>query len=216
MTIRLVAASCALVVALLAACAATPEPAVSEQTVERVIRSSFAGAEYHYPPEILARLKQDEGQKMCSAARNDVGRIPSAQLETFLEHSRKEIRYPAGGRMMGDWKLGEAIAQNGYGQRFGTDPDDPKRPNGGNCYACHQVAPREVAYGTVGPSLLGYGKQRGASEAMQKFVYEKVFNAWIVHPCSVMPRFGHHAFLTPEQITHVVALLLDPDSPVNK
>ena len=25
-----------------------------------------------------------------------------------------------------------------------------------------------------------------------------------------MPRFGHHAFLTPEQISHVVALLLDP------
>ena len=211
-----VASSCVLGIALLAACAGAPEPAVSEQAIERVIRSSFSGAEYSYAPKVLARLTQDEGQQMCTAVRNDVAKIPRAQLDAFVEKSRKQIRYPASRRMMGDWKLGESIAQNGYGRRFGTDPDDAKRPNGGNCYACHQVAPLEVAFGTIGPSLLGYGKQRGASEAMQKFLYDQVYNAWIVHPCSIMPRFGHHAFLTPEQITHLVALLLDPDSPVNK
>jgi sulfur-oxidizing protein SoxX len=31
-----------------------------------------------------------------------------------------------------------------------------------------------------------------------------------------MPRFGLHNWLTPEEITHVVALLMDPESPVNK
>jgi sulfur-oxidizing protein SoxX len=31
-----------------------------------------------------------------------------------------------------------------------------------------------------------------------------------------MPRFGHSAILTEKQITDVVALLVDPDSPVNK
>ena len=31
-----------------------------------------------------------------------------------------------------------------------------------------------------------------------------------------MPRFGHQGILTEEQLKHVVALLLDPESPVNK
>lgn len=214
-SVRVIAFAC-LGPGLLAACASPPEPAVSERTIRRVIASSFSVAEYKYPPEVLARLTQDDGQKMCSAVHNDAAKIPPAQLAAFIEISRREIRYPANGRMMGDWKQGENIAQSGYGQRFGTDPDDPQRPNGGNCYACHQLAPQELAFGTVGPSLLGYGRQRGASDAMQKFVYEKIYNAWLVFPCSNMPRFGHHGFLTPGQIADAVALLLDPASPVNQ
>ena len=31
-----------------------------------------------------------------------------------------------------------------------------------------------------------------------------------------MPRFGYNGVLTEDQITHLVALLLDPESPVNK
>jgi sulfur-oxidizing protein SoxX len=31
-----------------------------------------------------------------------------------------------------------------------------------------------------------------------------------------MPRFGHNGVLTEEQITDLVALLLDPASPVNR
>jgi sulfur-oxidizing protein SoxX len=201
---------------LLAACASAPEPVVTEATIQRVVQSSFSQIEYQYPPEVVARTNQDEGQKMCTAVRNEVAKIPPAQLDAFVGKSMKEIKYPAGGELMGDWKQGENIAQSGYGMRFGEGADDPKRPNGGNCYACHQVAPQEIAFGTIGPSLLGYGKHRGASAAMQKFVYDKVYNAWVTFPCSNMPRFGHHGFLTTEQITHVVALLLDPASPVNK
>lgn len=201
---------------LLAACASAPEPVVTEETIQRVIRSSYSTVEYKYPPEVIARMNQDDGQKMCTAVRNEVAKIPRAQLDAFIARAQKEIEYPASGKLTGDWKQGERIAQSGFGMRFGEQTDDPKRPNGGNCYACHQVAPQELAFGTVGPSLLGYGKQRGASEAMQKFVYDKIYNAWIVFPCSNMPRFGHHGFLTPEQITHVVALLLDPGSPVNQ
>lgn len=201
---------------LLAACASVPEPVVTEETIQRVIRSSYSTVEYKYPPEVIARMNQDDGQKMCTAVRNAVANIPRAQLDAFIATAQKEIKYPASGKLTGDWKQGERIAQSGFGMRFGEQTDDPKRPNGGNCYACHQVAPQELAFGTIGPSLLGYGRQRGASEAMQKFVYDKIYNAWIVFPCSNMPRFGHHGFLTPEQITHVVALLLDAGSPVNK
>jgi sulfur-oxidizing protein SoxX len=201
---------------LLAACVSAPEPVVTEETIQRVISSSYSTIEYKYPPEVIARMNQDDGQKMCTAARNEVAKIPRAQLDAFVATAQKEIKYPASGKLAGDWREGERIAQSGFGMRFGEQADDPARPNGGNCYACHQVTPQEVAFGTVGPSLLGYGKQRGASEAMQKFVYDKIYNAWIASPCSNMPRFGHHAFLTPEQISHVVALLLDAASPVNK
>lgn len=200
---------------LLASCVSAPEPAVTEETIQRVIRDSYL-KEDKYPPEIMARLNQDEGQKMCSAVRNDVAKIPPGQLDAFIAKAQKEIKYPAGGKLMGDWKQGERNAQSGFGLRFGGRPDNPKQPNGGNCYACHQVTPQEVAFGTIGTSLLGYGKRRGAGETVQKFVYDKIYNAWIVFPCSNMPRFGHHGFLTPEQITHLVALLLDPASPVNK
>jgi sulfur-oxidizing protein SoxX len=31
-----------------------------------------------------------------------------------------------------------------------------------------------------------------------------------------MPRFGHNGILTEQQIAHLVALLLDPESPVNR
>ena len=111
--------------------------------------------------------------------------------------------------MMGDWKKGEASAQSGFGQRVG---DATTRPNGGNCYACHQMTKKELSYGTLGPSLLGYGKVRGNSLAMVKYTYEKIYNPHIYSGCSNMPRFGHNGILTPEQIADAVALLLDPKS----
>jgi sulfur-oxidizing protein SoxX len=51
---------------------------------------------------------------------------------------------------------------------------------------------------------------------MQKYVYSKIYNAKSYNVCSEMPRFGHVGALKPEQIRHLVALLLDPESPVNK
>ncbi len=58
---------------------------------------------------------------------------------------------------MGDWRSGEKIAQSGFGGRFN---DKPGTINGGNCYACHQITKKELSYGTLGPSLLNYGKTR--------------------------------------------------------
>ena len=44
----------------------------------------------------------------------------------------------------------------------------------------------------------------------------KVYNAEAYNACTNMPRFGHKGILTEQQIKDVVALLMDPDSPVNK
>jgi len=49
-----------------------------------------------------------------------------------------------------------------------------------------------------------------------KRTYEQIFNVQAFYPCSMMPRFGHNGWLTPQQIADAVAFLLDPQSPVNK
>jgi sulfur-oxidizing protein SoxX len=141
------------------------------------------------------------------------GELPKDVREEIELSQQATIRYPGSGKLIGDWRQGERIAQSGVGRQF---TDDPARPAGGSCYNCHQLSKQELSFGTIGPSLYQFGKQRGASEAIQKYTYGKIYNSEAFSACSNMPRFGHNGILTEEQITHLVALLLDPDSPVNK
>ena len=119
---------------------------------------------------------------------------------------------PADGQYLGDWQRGAEVAGNGRGLQ---SSDDPTQPNGGNCYACHQLAPNEVAYGTLGPSLTGYGA-RGQSEAMLQYTWTKLWDTHAYNLCSHMPRFGAQGILTEQQLKDVMAYLLDPASPVNQ
>ena len=68
----------------------------------------------------------------------------------------------------------------------------------------------------MGPSLLAYGKIRKFSEAAAKVTYDKIYNSHATLPCSLMPRFGTNGVLTLEQIKDLVALLMSPESPVNR
>jgi len=191
-------------------CATQPpgDDAGARARAEEVFRQSFTRGNR----QMAARVEQqDEVQKLCSAWRNQP---PKDVAEKIEQAQMATIQYPASGKLMGDWRQGEKIAQDGYGLRF-TDPD-PKRANGGNCYNCHRISKQELSYGTIGPSLYQFGKLRGADEAVQKYVYGKIFNPQAFLACSNMPRFGHNGVLTEEQMAHLVALLLDPDSPVNK
>ena len=160
----------------------------------------------------LDRLDQDDVQAACSRYQS-ADKMPKDVAEALEQAQQKTIRYPADGQLVGDWKAGEAIAQSGVGKQFN---DDPSRPAGGNCYACHQLSKQEVAFGTIGPSLLNYGKIRGNSEEIKRYTFGKVYNSEAFSACSLMPRFGHNGILTEKQIKDVVALLLDPESPVNK
>ena len=159
----------------------------------------------------LDRLDQDETQRLCSAyapkapPKDIAEKIEAANLET--------IRYPADGKLLGDWKNGERIAQEGRGKQFS---DDPAGPVGANCYACHRLSGAELSYGTIGPSLYQFGKLRGYTDDTRKYAWGKVFNAEAFAACSNMPRFGHKGILSEQQIRDVVALLMDPESPVNK
>jgi len=159
----------------------------------------------------LDRLDQDETQRLCSAyapkapPKDVADKIEAANLAT--------IRYPADGKLVGDWKNGERIAQEGRGKQFS---DDPAGPVGANCYACHRLSGSELSYGTIGPSLYQFGKLRGYTDDTRKYAWGKVFNAEAFAACSNMPRFGHKGILSEQQIRDVVALLMDPESPVNK
>ena len=159
----------------------------------------------------VERIKQDDLQALCTRyAGGDVPadaakRVEAAQLAT--------VKYPVDGHYLGDWKAGEKIAQTGTGKQWS---DDPKMPGGGNCYACHELSPKELSFGTIGPSLRGYGRARGNSVDMLRYTYAKVYNPDAFNACSSMPRFGHQGILSEQQIKDVVALLMDPASPVNQ
>lgn len=163
----------------------------------------------------LDRMTQDENQIACSVTGG--GKPDADTLAKVNAMARESIVYPQGGIKLGDWKKGEAVARSGYGFRIGHKPDDhKKRPPGGNCYACHELDPNEIAFGTLGPSLKGFGNIRGTGETTLKYAYEVIYNPHSFFACTNMPRFGANSFLTQEQILDAMAYLLDPQSPVNQ
>lgn len=182
-------------------------PAADTAKVDAAIVAAFPTV----PADWKSRFDQDETMKQCSASRNAPKQDVAAEI---TKRERAKIEYPPDGKLIGDWKSGEKIAQSGYGLRFTDIP--ARQQDGGNCYACHQLTKAEVSYGTVGPSLLGYGKIRKFSEADTKAAYEKIYNAQASYACSNMPRFGTNHVLTIDQIKDLVALVMSPDSPVNK
>jgi sulfur-oxidizing protein SoxX len=183
------------------------KPKVDPARVEAVLRTAFPQA----PADWAGRLTQDETMRVCSEHNNQP---PKAAADAIIAREKATIKYPDDGKLIGDWKKGERIAQSGYGYRFTDYP--PKNPTGGNCYACHQVTKAELSYGTIGVSLYQYGKVRKFREADTKAVYEKIYNSHVAFPCSLMPRFGANGLLSINDIKDLVALLMDPESPANK
>jgi len=196
----------ALAVLTVAAAAADDKVTVTPADVDAAVKAMFKSA----PAAWQARTDQDETQRICSETRNNPA---PADVEKIQARERATVVFPADGTVLGDWKKGEIVAQTGTGGQFS---DDAAADKGGNCYACHQMAPSEASYGTLGPNLAGYGKARNFAQADAKAAYAKIFNAQSVQPCSIMPRFGYHQFLTIDQIRDVTAYLMSPDSPVNK
>ena len=157
----------------------------------------------------MDRVELDEVQRTCNLHADNP---PAAVARPLEEKQLKAISFPAGS-LLGDWKAGEKIAQSGRGAMWS---DKEGAPAGGSCYNCHEISPKEPNHGTIGPSLRGFGKVRGNSPEMQRYAYGKIYNAKAYSLCSQMPRLGHSGTLTPQQIKDLVALLLDPASPVNQ
>jgi len=161
----------------------------------------------------LDRIDQDATQKFCS----DPVFASSKQAEKMREKIQKinmdSIKQPSDGKYIGDWLNGEKIAQSGRGATW-TDKADT--PIGGGCYNCHQIDKKEISYGTIGPTLWNYGKLRGYSQEIVTYTWNRINNSKAYNACSNMPRFAHFKLLNEQQIQDVMALLLDPASPVNQ
>jgi sulfur-oxidizing protein SoxX len=201
----------------LAGCAQGPSVAELNQLTDTIVKASFRD-QSHVKLERLTAT--DETNRLCSQA--DVAGKPldEATSKRIEQANLQAIKWPSDGKFLGDWKRGEQIAQSGRGL---TWTDQANAENGGNCYNCHQISKEEISHGTLGPSLYNYGKIRGVSDPnsaaakpIVEYTWGKIWNSKAYNACSNMPRAGHMGILTEAQVRDVVALLLDPQSPVNK
>lgn len=200
----------------LSACTVSPSAAEYDKATADIIKNSFQDRGIAK----VDRLVQDDANRECAAADVAGKTIDPTVAKAIEAANMKTVKWPSDGKFLGDWKEGEKIAQSGRGLTWTDKAGDP---NGGNCYNCHQISKEEISFGTLGPSLYNYGKLRGVTDpnsaggkAIVEYTWGKLWNSRAYNACSQMPRVGHMAILNEKQLKDVMALLLDPASPVNK
>jgi len=199
-----------------AGCASVVSDAQYDAMADKIMMSSFSDKGIAK----VAWLKQDASNKACSDAQGKA--LADATAKAIETANLKTVKLPSDGKFLGDWKAGEKLAQNGRGMTW-SDASAATSANGGNCYNCHQLDKAEISYGTIGPSLYNYGKSRGvtdpagaAAKPVVEYTWGKLYNSKAYNACSAMPRFGHAGMLDENQLKNLMALLLDPKSPVNQ
>ncbi len=203
-------------VALLAGCAMLPSGPELDKLTADIAKASFRDQ----GQAKVDRLVLDDANRECMNA-DVAGKPIGEKVAKAIEAANlAAVKWPSDGKFLGDWKEGEKIAQSGRGM---TWTDAAGSANGGNCYNCHQISKEEISFGTLGPSLYNYGKMRGVanpaapeSKAIVEYTWGKIWNARAYNACSQMPRAGHKGILNEQQVKHIMALLLDPKSPVNQ
>jgi sulfur-oxidizing protein SoxX len=208
--------------AVLAGCATAPSPqaspAAASAELDKLARQVIAASFRDQGIARADRLKQDLAQSACSHEDGP----DDATAQRIRKENLATVRWPADGQYFGDWREGEKIAQSGRGMTW-TDPSADPKTNGGGCYNCHQIDKKEIAHGTIGPTLWNYGRKKGvtdlaapaAAEAIRA-TWGRLWNSKAYAECSTMPRFGHMNLLDEQQLRHLMSLLLDPKSPVNR
>ena len=200
----------------LSACVSSLPSAEYDRITAEVVKASFQDKGIAK----VDRLVQDDANRECAAADVAGKPIDEKVAKAIEEAEMKTVKWPSDGKFLGDWKEGEKIAQSGRGL---TWTDNEKTVNGGNCYNCHQITKEEISFGNLGPSLYNYGKLRGvtdpnsaAAQPIVEYTWGKLWNSRAYNACSQMPRAGHKGILSEQSLKDVMALLLDPNSPVNK
>ena len=207
--------------ALTASCATAEGPTASDADYDALAQKMIdEGFHDKGIVKVAEVFTPDDTLDACDAADVSGHAMDPALAKRLEAENFKTIQWPADGNYLGDWQSGEKIAQSGRGRTW-TDQADAA--NGGNCYNCHQISKEELSFGTIGPSLYNYGKLRGVNDPadpqsleMVRYTWGKIYNAKAYDACSNMPRFGSHDILTQDQIRDLMALLLDPESPVNE
>jgi L-cysteine S-thiosulfotransferase len=205
----------ALAAGLVVGCASAPTPQELDAQAAAIMKASFRDQGIAK----VDRLNQDASNAECSKAEGKP--LPEARAKAIEAANLATVKMPQGS-LIGDWRAGERLAQDGRGMTW-TDASAAPGSSGGNCYNCHQIGKAEISFGTIGPSLYNYGKLRGvtdpaspASKAIVDYTWGKLYNAKAYTACSGMPRFGHFGLLDETQLKNLMALLLDPQSPVNQ
>lgn len=200
----------------IAGCAAHTSAPDYDATFAEMMKSSF----HDKGIAKVAWLEQDASNAACSKAQG--APLPEATAKAIEAQNLQTVKWPTDGKFIGDWEAGDKLAENGRGMTW-RDKSTSSSTNGGSCYNCHQIRKSEISFGTIGPSLAQYGKIRGvknpadpSSQAVVKYTWAKLWNAKSYNACSNMPRFGHAGILNEKQLKDIMALLLDPDSPVNQ
>ncbi len=204
---------------LLSACVSV-QPEFAAKDLERWTQDVLKGSFRDEKAVKVKILEQDASNAECSTSQATGLALSDQRKQEIEAQNLKTVQAPKDGQYFGDYKLGEALAQDGRGL---TWSDAAGQSNGGQCYNCHQLSAQELSYGTLGPSLYQYGKTRGvadlgsdASKPVIQYTWAKLWNAKSFNACSAMPRYGHHGILNEGQIKHLMSLLLDPQSPVNR
>lgn len=205
------------IAAVLAACSTVDNPDRARQ-----FHTMMAASFHDRGIATVDRLKQDDIDARCSHYQRLGVPLPPGAERAFREASLKAVKWPSDGRLLGDWKAGEMLAQSGRGMTW-TDKSADPLGNGGGCYNCHQLSGKEVAYGTIGPSLYRYASAHGVTDPAAPSARPALDAAWVKlydsragNACSAMPRFGHAGLLEEQQLRDLMALLFDPASPVNQ
>jgi sulfur-oxidizing protein SoxX len=214
MTLRTSVTGLAAATLLLAGCASLP----SSSELDRIAAQAIQGSFRDQGIAKVDRIRQDLAQAACSSDKAP----DDATVERIQAEARATVKWPANGWYLGDFREGERIAQSGRGMTW-TDSSTASSANGGNCYNCHQISKQEISHGTIGPSLYNYGRNRGITsmdsptvQPIFEYTWMKLWNPRATNACSQMPRLGHMGVLDENQIRHLMALLLDPRSPVNQ
>ncbi|MFN3868742.1 MAG: sulfur oxidation c-type cytochrome SoxX [Hyphomicrobiaceae bacterium] len=73
---------------------------------------------------------------------------------------------------------------------------------GANCWACHAL-PGDAQPGTVGPTLIGYGKLGHSNQE----IFQHIWDQRVINPQTVMPPFGTFGNLSEQDIRDIVAFV---------
>src|SRR5262245_34843904 len=118
-------------------CMSFPDPQATRARGEQMVAEGYPGI----PDALARRASQDRAQQICSK----LGHDKPTQEETaeVVRSARESLKYPASGKLAGDWKIGAKLAYSGQGGRITGGKLEAAPENGALCSNCHALDPRE-------------------------------------------------------------------------
>jgi sulfur-oxidizing protein SoxX len=163
------------------------------------------------------RIQQDLGQKACSS-----DQPPPTRGQADRGRVAGHVKWPAGGQYLGDWREGEKLAQNGRGMTW----TDSLRRHQGQRRPVLQLPPDrqgrdQLRHHRPQPVQLRQDPRRdrpGYARPAPPSCSTPGASCGTARPTRPAPTCRASATWAADenQLRHVMALLLDPKSPVNQ